>query len=539
MHIMPNKDSGGVFADHTISEEKNTRKWSRVLLILLGLYLIAFSIINFCGFTRFMNYDFYADTLIARYIWESKSIFPPDWVFGNQYYVVATPVLAAPFYGLTGSMNLSMALATTGMTVFQLAAFYWLFRSFFCRTTALAGLVALVSSALAMGIAYKFESQLFFVLCSYYACYLLTAVIVWGDYTQALLQGKKMLCPAFFLGLALSFATGMQSIRQTCVMVLPLLAFEGLRVLFALFKRRGVNWRVTLRAVLVSGANLAGLVFIHLLQIPSISIIGATTFLPLSRLPGRFLELLTLLKEIAGLAYISSYTPLTNGFVLVFSLAAIAAVLAAAYRGVTRFRRGNAGPLEVWYALGALSLLAVCMSILLLNINAAGRSLYLFIWYFLVCVSVVSLLDTDRAERKRAAMIALCVMSAANLYFSYWGNIRDSLAPLDSNAAIARDLEDSGYDIVYGPFGRQTSSICGYTDGKLIYVPYIALMEPIKYCTSYDLFEPEANQSALYLIRDKELEAAQNIAAEQGAELTPVLVYGGFSFYSASTQLMR
>lgn len=114
--------------------------WQFALLALLAAYLVVFSIINFCGFTDFMTPDIYSDTLAARYMWEQKSLFPEGWVFGNQYYVVATPVLSALFYGLIGSMNLAMAIATTVMTLALLAACYWLFRSFLGQTQALADL---------------------------------------------------------------------------------------------------------------------------------------------------------------------------------------------------------------------------------------------------------------------------------------------------------------------------------------------------------------------------------------------------------------
>jgi len=85
----------------------------------------------------------------------------------QSYYVVATPVLSALFYGLTGSINIGMALATTVMTATILACVYWLLRPFGGRLFALTGLTALVSSILAMNLGSKEEAQLLFVLASY------------------------------------------------------------------------------------------------------------------------------------------------------------------------------------------------------------------------------------------------------------------------------------------------------------------------------------------------------------------------------------
>ena len=104
--------------------------WFAALGLLLLGYLAAFAVINFIGLPWFLGADTYGDTLVARYMWEQKTVFPEGWVFGNQYYVVATPVLAALFYGLTGSMNFAMALATTAMTAFLLLALWWMLRPF-------------------------------------------------------------------------------------------------------------------------------------------------------------------------------------------------------------------------------------------------------------------------------------------------------------------------------------------------------------------------------------------------------------------------
>ena len=258
--ILSGRNSGGVNGTNmNLNHSWKKNGWAYILLVLLLGYLTAFSIINFVGLPWFIGADTYGDTLIARYIWEQKSIFPEGWVYGNQYYVIATPVLAALFYGLTGSMNLAMALATSTMTVFLLFALWWMLRPFLSRTQILLTEVTLVSAALAMNLYYKLEAQLLFVMASYYACYLLTILVVWGDYLHCLFLKKKLLCPSFLLGLFLSFTTGMQSLRQTCIMVLPLLAFEGLRVLAMIFRKAQWTWAPTLRTIGCAVSNLAGL----------------------------------------------------------------------------------------------------------------------------------------------------------------------------------------------------------------------------------------------------------------------------------------
>ena len=93
--------------------KKHERAFSLIIILILLAYFAVFAIVNFAGFAYFSTADMYEDTLVARLMWEQKTLFPANYIFGNQYYVIATPVFAALFYGLTGSMNTAMALATT------------------------------------------------------------------------------------------------------------------------------------------------------------------------------------------------------------------------------------------------------------------------------------------------------------------------------------------------------------------------------------------------------------------------------------------
>ena len=109
-------------------QAKNEKGLSALAILVMACYFAVFAVINFKCFARFCEQDMYADTLVAMMMWEQKSLFPLGYVFGNQLYVVATPVLAALFYGLTGSPNTAMALATTAMSALIMLSFFWLLR---------------------------------------------------------------------------------------------------------------------------------------------------------------------------------------------------------------------------------------------------------------------------------------------------------------------------------------------------------------------------------------------------------------------------
>ena len=71
------------------------RKTEYVLTALAALlilaYLAVFGLIGFRGFAHLATADMYEDTLVARLMWEEKSLFPRSFLFGNQVYVAATP----------------------------------------------------------------------------------------------------------------------------------------------------------------------------------------------------------------------------------------------------------------------------------------------------------------------------------------------------------------------------------------------------------------------------------------------------------------
>lgn len=510
--------------------------WRTALLALLLGYLLAFSIINFRGLNRFIDPDSYADTVVARYMWEQKTLFPEGWVFGNQYYVVATPVLAALFYGLTGSMNLSMALATTTMTLLLLIALTWLLRSFLDWTQTLAGLTTLVAATLvAMDLRFKPEGQLLFVIASYYSCYLLTLLVVWGDYIQGLFKGKQTFCPAFFLGLVLSLATGMQSIRQTCIMVMPLLAFECLRVLLMLLGRISRNWMPTLRAGCVTAANLAGLVLIRSLHVPALHIYGTGSLIRPEQFFSQLRDILQAALQAVGIGYLQLDPP---WFIISFSMICCAAVAMALWHAVGRVIQGKAGALDALLALCVLSLLAVAASGLLLSITI--RSPYFFIWYLLVCLSVVSLLGTNRAWRRQTVLFLLCIAATANLWYSYKHNVDLSLQNEDNAwTEVAGELMDGDYEILYGKYW-DAGIICSHTDGKVLCSPwFFAPFQPLTYICPQDLRGPEDHLRAAYLVLDGEQADLWRRAEETGAELTLVREFSGMSLYTASEQLMQ
>ena len=163
-------------------DERRDKFISLLAALALLAFLAVFAVLNFRYEQVFCDGDVYTDMALSREIWRQKSLFPSNWIFGNQYYVVATPVLAALFYGLTGSMNLAMGLATTVMGLLVLLSLDWMLRPFVRRRGhRLIALLMLCAAAMGTRLLLEPEGQLFFVMASYYACYLITLFLVFGD----------------------------------------------------------------------------------------------------------------------------------------------------------------------------------------------------------------------------------------------------------------------------------------------------------------------------------------------------------------------
>jgi Na+/melibiose symporter-like transporter len=186
---------------------------------------------------------------------------------------VATPVLSAFFYGLTGSMNRAMAWATLCMSVFLLASMDWMLRAHIRRPAVrLAAMLTFLASLFGHYTVFREDGQqLFFAMCSFYACYLICFFVVLGDYARAR-TSEKLRLPALGLSLFLCFCTGMQSLRQTAVMIMPLGCVEALRQLIVFRENKKLVRKEILRGSKCLGyaiSNAAGFLFIKLILKPA------------------------------------------------------------------------------------------------------------------------------------------------------------------------------------------------------------------------------------------------------------------------------
>lgn len=513
-----------------------------LLLLVLVAYALLFGFLNFRGFARLALADMYADTLCARLMWEAKSLFPRRFLFGNQFYVVATPVLAALFYGLCGSMNTAMARATTVMSLLILLSMDWMLRPVLKKPwQRLAALLAFVGLLFGPGSARREDgTQLFFVLCSYYACYVITEFVVLGDYARARLSGDRRL-PALLLAAFLCFCTGMQSLRQTCITVLPLLGFEGIGLLRRLIRHEPAfppkRRPVLARAGVYTLANLLGLVAIRLIHPLQHTIYRGSSLFSGSSLAQELAEVRKALTVVTGYEYTKSAI---GGpfFTVLFVFCLLLVIWALAL--LLRAWRREADASALFWLTSLLACAAVIAASLFTSVSL--RAIYLFPWYFLPALSYAVLAARIRPLYTKLVTGCLILLAACNLYFSYRNDVEAVLSEVPTPAQQVCDYAlENGYRYLYGNQSLGAPQIAVYSDGRLIAGCWedACIFKVSPHINIRDIYHYHGDvEHALFVFLPWELEDALAEAAANGTELTLIGQYGQYAVYSSSRQLL-
>lgn len=532
-----------------IERIKREKIFSVVLTVLLLGFVGMVFYINFSINPEYYDGDIYNDINYAKEAWKAKSLFPKDWIFGNQTYVVATPVLAALFYGITGNGFTAMAIASSIMTVLTLLTYDWMTRTLFSYNERTAGFLFMIGFLLLKAHVATSQQgiQAFFTMASYYACYFINAFIVYGCYVR-IRQGKftgKHIIPAI-IGAALSFGTGMQSLRQTAVMALPLVACEVLLIIIysAKDKRFAISYS-TLFSAIVFIANIAGLVAMRFIEINQNSIYGTTAFVSSFK---DFFRKLFLNMESVALTF--GLDALELRVRLVASIPFLLIILIGFILCVKDYIKNKCNEQGRFVLVMLLTL--GCVSVFAAGVltDVVNRALYYFMIYPLlaVCVSYIIV----KFEKKRDVLFAVvAVFAAGMIMFRTAGAVEEIKAGKDKNSTahqIANYMLDNGYDTIYSVFG-----LSGVMDGaenvvvasgdKIHIVQFKNVdsskpMKPVEYLCVKDGYKQWDNSKSLYLLRDHELPKVKKIAEKYDVTMAEKARFGdGLYLYSMSENI--
>lgn len=503
-----------------------TLLWSVVLCVYAAIILCA-------NFTRNPeNYctDMYADMLFAMKVWEQKTLFPAGWIFGNQLYVVATPVLAAPFVGLTGDPRIAMGIASSLMAAGVLLSFYWMLMPVLPKVhQRLAALVAFLTVVLLSGDAAFTETgwQLLFTMCSYYACYAITLFLGLGCY----LRKDRAWLPRHYILLALtclmSLGTGIQSLRQTLIMVCPLVAIEVIRGLESLLRKEKFTLRPLYIAGSISAANLLGLVIRKFLPAEQITTTGSVTRLSLGsmvrRLGACFVNVFTIFGDLA---------PIAVGIVLLFLTGLVIAIIRK--RSVTK------DPAILCAALLVISVGGV----LLINITTAMqvRGIYYFVMYIIVALAAVYFYARfgQLARIAAAAALAVCVtLGCAQKLVPFLQVPQDS----PRIEAVADYLRAQGFTTFYANWnsGEEVAIAADFEIEAGFWKHPEQPFEKMPFLCDHTVFEADPSECAYLLRGKKAARQAETAARDMGTELVLLEYFpeANLYVYTAAINLMH
>lgn len=537
-----------------LQDKKTQGRWLCWLLWgVLAVYLAVFAVLNFKGLVRFGNGDIYGDVLVSRYLWQSGSLFPPGWTFSNQTFLLATPNLAALFYGITGDLNLSMALAVTVMGALCLAAFAYLLRPFAGRAGTAAGLAMLaayVYNGNAADPALDADplvtrisdlGQLLFTTVSYYSIYFIALCLVWGYYLRAAFLRRKGwgMNVCFAVCLLLCFTTGMQSLRQLQIALLPLLGVEALRLLAASRwlrqKPARADWLLAGRTALFTLANLAGVALFY-----TIAPMGGLSSVAVGRedLKIKAVGAYAAAKGAANLQKPSQWaagTALLQAFYFVLALL-VACFVVWALTKVPAGLGGAAACAGLFTASLALTLAAMLFT----SVGTTAR--YLFLYWPMAAAAVAWLMEQWKGGGKAVLAVLVAGFAALNFWFSYKPLVQSCFdpQPLPQQQA-AQWLEENGYRRVYGQFwtvGPIGLAANGQVDaGHWVFSNFYEISP---YLTAEDLYTPEANQAAAYVFTAQDKDRALAAAQASGVQLEhQATLAGTYYIYTSPVQLMH
>ena len=532
---------------------KEKKKSNITLSVILTILLLAFLglvfYVNLSCNPEYYDGDIYNDINYAKEAWKAKSIFPKDWIFGNQTYVVATPVLAALFYGIIGNGFTAMAIASCIMTVLIVLTYDWMTRTLFSYNERMAGFLFLIGVLLLKAHVATSQQgiQAFFTMASYYACYLINAFIVYGCYIRLRkgeFSGKHIAMSV--IGIALSFGTGMQSLRQTAVMALPLVACEILMIIiYSIRDKKFAISSSTLFSAIVFVSNIAGLIAMKFIEINQNSIYGTTAFVKS-------------LKEFLEKGFFNvEYVVLTFGLDslelrvrLVVSTVFLLIILIGFILCVKDFFKNKCID-QGRFALVMLLTLG-CVSVFAAGVltDVVNRALYYFMIYPLLAVCVSYIIVKYPGKRK-ASFSIIAVFVAGMIAFRTVGAVGEIKNGKDENSTahqIANYMLDNGYDTIYSMFGLSgimdgAENIIVASGDKIHLVQYKRVdrskpMKPVEYLCVKDGYKQWDNEKSLYLLREWELPKVRELAEKYGVEMTKQAQFGeGLYLYSMSENL--
>ena len=521
-------------------KKKSEMFFSVVLTVLIAAFLGLVFYVNLSCNPEYYDGDMYGDIAYAKEAWKAKSLFPQGWLFGNQTYIAATPVLAAVIYGMIHNAYLAMGIASCIMSVLIVLAYDWMMKTIFSYNERMSGFLVMAGLILLKGhiAASRRGAQILFTMASYYSCYIITAFLVYGCYIRVRKNElKKRDISIAVIAVALSFAMGMQSQRQTVIMTLPLIVCEILLIVFCSIRDRKPSFsRSTIFTAVVSAANFAGLAAMRFIDIQQTTIYGE------SKLSFEF-DIKKIISDIISSFIYNIFGSLQIAeeryYLNYFAAAIFILIMAAAFVICLIELIKDKGKNTDGFTLELLLLLS-CAGVFAVDVLTAVdcKTIYFFMIFPLLAQSVAVIL---RHSGKLSVFLktSVIVLFAVFISFKFIETNREIRTDKDRNSEahqITDYMLENGYDTLYSVFGLGAECKGGenvaVASGDKIYLIQLKAFDqweksPVpEYLHIKDDFKTRDNEKSLYLFNAEQMKQAKQVCENYKIETETVARFG-------------
>lgn len=442
-------------------------------LILFVVYTGIFAYLNLAKYRQHVDSDIAAEALLAREIWETKSLTPDNWISSTERRVLGTSAVGAVFYGITGSMTSAMGIASVLLGFCVLAALALLLKQCGVSVPGMAVAMLAICALPINGIRNEgqivpFVTLLWFLFADYYAMHCICMFLAAAFYIRLCRlyrAGKKLKRTDFLVWGTLVLGCGglaLGGMRCLQVIALPMTVCE----LIGLFKESGhlskpVEKRRWIQSGFVfsmSGAVAAAMLYPSSKEYPMFLQDGrgmAERFFV--KIPGAVLECL----GIAGNAKLTSFSGLMQ--------LAVLAVAALTVFGVIVLLGKNSKVCVEQKILLRLLAAAFLVTVVIETVTTAETAHnYFFMVWFLV-VAVIAVLITHYGQKGSAlgilTALGVCVFALLNLKYTYAEAVSttDNLEPYEE---VAEYMEQQGLFMGYAEFW-DAARISLISDGRI------------------------------------------------------------------------
>lgn len=444
-----------------------------IVVLLLIVYLGIIVFLNLTGYQQHVDSDIAAEALLTREIWEQKTLTPDNWISSTERRILAMPMIAAPFYGMTGSMQIGVGIACVLLAgVFFVSFYHFLRKSGISKQAAVIGLLMIcalpVNGIRNEGQMVPFVTLLLYLFAEYYVfhCILLFASILFYIYLKKpkAEQRKNKLITIGMWFILFGFTAVLSLGGQRCfqIVIIPLLVYECIS-LFADTEgfKKALSKDRYIATAFVGTSVLAGLIslvydrdanYAMYLLSPSEVINKLFLVVPASILEG---------FGIAGNAKLGSFASVMQVLVWAF-LILVAYSLISVFRSKEQVSKEQKESLLLLITSVGVTAFIICIT------TAEAAHNYLMVVWFVAILAVVIVYDRLTEEKSyftHVIVAAICLFALLNLKYTWWPAVstKDNLLEYEQ---VAEYMQEEKLAYGYAEFW-DASRISLLTDGEV------------------------------------------------------------------------